>query len=129
MTFTANYVKCYYGAYWDSCNDNNVNYHNNGNNTTPPTHNTNPGGWTSNTAGSHHGTATVGRLAQQPTNWSHRMLVRGTNWNSSQYNQSGIAANGTDYCMCYNNGDNIYPDARAPGWRLGLGTQHRRGRD
>lgn len=121
MTFTANYVKCYYGAYWDSCNDNNVNYHNNGNNTTPPTHNTNPGGWTSNTAGSHHGTATVGRLAQQPTNWSHRMLVRGTNWNSSQYNQSGIAANGTDYCMCYNNGDNTYtrmPVLPVGGWDL-----------
>ena len=121
MTFTANYVKCYYGAYWDSCNDNNVNYHNNGNNTTPPTHNTNPGGWTANTAGSHANTATVGRLPQHENNWSHRMLVRGTNWNSSMYNQSGIAPNGTDYCMCYDNGDNTF--SRSPvlpvgGWDL-----------
>ena len=125
MTFTANYVKCRYGSYWDSCNDNNVNYHNSGNNNTPASYNTNPGNWTATTAGTHAGTATLGRLTQTGTNWSHRMMVRGTTWNSSLYNQSGIAANGTDYCMCYQTGSNSY--ARSPvlpvgGWDLEPGT-------
>lgn len=121
MTFTANYVKCRYGSYWDSCNDNNINYHNSGNDVTPPSYNTNPGNWTSNTAGSHANQATVGRLPQSGINWSHRMLIRGSNWSSSLYNQSGIAADGTDYCMCYDNGNNTYVRASAlpvGGWDL-----------
>ncbi len=125
MTFTANYVKCRYGNYWDSCNDNNVNYHNSGNDVTPASYGTNPGNWSAATAGSHAGTATVGRLTQTPTNWSHRLLVRGSNWSSSMYNQSGIAGDGTDWCMCYLTGNNTY--ARSPvlpvgGWDLEPGT-------
>lgn len=125
MTFTANYVKCRYGNYWDSCNDNNVNYHNSGNDATPASYGANPGNWSAATAGSHAGTATVGRLTQTPTNWSHRLLVRGSNWSSSMYNQSGIAGDGTDWCMCYLTGNNTY--ARSPvlpvgGWDLEPGT-------
>lgn len=121
MTFTANYVKCFYGAYWDSCNDNDVNYHNSGNNNTPASYNTNPGNWSATTAGSHYQTATVGRLSQTGTNWSHRLMTRGTTWNSALYNMSGIAADGTDYCMCYPTGSDSY--GRSPvlppgGWDL-----------
>lgn len=125
MTFTANYVRCRYGSYWDSCNDNNVNYHNSGNDVTPPVYGANPGNWSQSTAGSHSGTSTLGRLTQTSTNWSHRMLVRGSSWNSAMYNMSGIASDGTDYCMCYETGSNTY--ARSPvlpdgGWDLEPGT-------
>ncbi len=125
MTFTANYVRCRYGSYWDSCNDDNVNYHNSGNNTAPAAYGTNPGGWTAATAGTHSNSASIGRMAQTATNWSHRMLVRGSSWNTSTYNQSGIAADGTDYCMCYETGSNSY--SRSPvlpvgGWDLEAST-------
>lgn len=125
MTFTANYVKCRYGSYWDSCNDDNVNYHNSGNDVTPASYGSNPGNWSASTAGTHAGTATVGRLTQTSTNWSHRMLVRGSAWNSSMYNQSGIAADGTDYCMCYQTGTNTYARSSVlpvGGWDLEPGT-------
>ena len=125
MTFTASYVRCRYGSYWDSCNESNVNYHNSGNDVTPPSYGTNPGNWTASTAGSHTNQFVNGRLSQIPTNWSHRMLVRGTSWNTSMYNQSGIAADGTDYCMCYQTGSNTYarsPVLPAGGWDLEPGT-------
>ena len=97
MTFTASYVRCRYGTQWCSCDPSNAMWTCSGNN---------PANWTASTYSGTANNATIGRLTETTTNWSHRFVTSHT---------------ATDPCMCYQTGSSTYQQAHVlpeGGWDL-----------
>ncbi len=105
-TFTANYVKCKYGASgWAQCNSTNQRWQHN------PTSQSSSYTWSLTTHTYSYNNPTSGTLSNG-TNFSHRMIV------GQNASPGGGVTNGRDACMCYQVGSNYIQDYVMPygGW-------------